>query len=109
MSKRVVLVALVGAALALGAYLLTFGWPGTRTPTQTPAAAAPPPPEVGVVVVRPAEVPFPVEYAGRVVAFNEVEVRPLVSGLLLKREYEEGARVKQGDVLFRIDPATYQV
>jgi membrane fusion protein (multidrug efflux system) len=38
-----------------------------------------------------------------------VEVRPRVGGLLLKREYEEGARVTEGQVLFRIDPATYEV
>ena len=36
-------------------------------------------------------------------------MRPRVGGLLLKREYVEGAKVKEGDVLFRIDPATYEV
>ena len=81
----------------------------TSTATQAPPAPAPPPPEVGVVVVRPTEVPFPVEYAGRVEGFRDVEVRPQVSGLLLKREYVEGAKVKQDQVLFRIDPATYEV
>src|SRR3712207_5925953 len=57
----------------------------------------------------PAEVPLPVEYAGRVIGFRDVEVRPRVGGLLLQREFEEGSRVKEGQVLFRIDPATYQV
>jgi membrane fusion protein (multidrug efflux system) len=64
---------------------------------------------VGIIVVQPAEVPYPVEYAGRVAGFRDVEVRPRVGGLLLKREFEEGARVTQNQVLFRIDPATYQV
>jgi len=68
-----------------------------------------PPPEVGVLIVQPTEVPLPVEYAGRVAGFRDVEIRARVSGLLLRREYEEGARVKEGQVLFRIDPATYQV
>jgi membrane fusion protein (multidrug efflux system) len=76
---------------------------------QTVSGHAPPPPEVGIIVVQPAEVPYPVEYAGRVAGFQDVEVRPQVGGLLLKREYEEGARVTQGQVLFRIDPATYEI
>jgi membrane fusion protein (multidrug efflux system) len=64
---------------------------------------------VGVIVAQKAEVPYPVEFAGRVAAFRDVAIRPLVSGLLLTREYEEGAKVNQDQVLFRIDPATYQV
>lgn len=84
--------------------------PGGRpAPAQQAAPAAPPPPEVGVVEVRQAEVPVPLEYAGRVAGFREVEVRPQVGGLILKREFEEGARVKEDQVLFRIDPATYEV
>lgn len=78
------------------------GGPGAPGPNQ-------PPPEVGVLAVAPREVPLPVEYAGRVVGFRDVEVRPRVGGLLLKREYEEGSRVKEGQVLFRIDPATFEV
>ena len=100
-------IALAGvAALALGAFLLT-GWPGAPKPPR--AAVTPPPPEVGVIVTQAAETPLPFEYAGRVVGFRNVEVRPRVGGLLLTREYVEGAKVKEGDVLFRIDPATYEV
>jgi membrane fusion protein, multidrug efflux system len=89
MVKRVVLFLSVATSIAVGAYLITFGWPGQRSPEQAPAAAALPPAEVGVMVVQTAEVPFPIEYAGRVAGFRDVEIRPLVSGLL-KREYEEG-------------------
>jgi membrane fusion protein (multidrug efflux system) len=103
--KRALAVALV-AAVALAAAIY---WYTRQTPARMAQRPAPPPPEVGVVVVQPAEVPFPVEYAGRIAGFRDVEVRPLVGGILLKREYEEGARVKQGQVLFRIDPATYDV
>jgi membrane fusion protein (multidrug efflux system) len=78
-------------------------------PAQPAAAPAQPPPEVGVLEVTPREVPLPVEYAGRVVGFRDVEVRPRVGGLLLRREFEEGARVREGQVLFRIDPATFQL
>jgi membrane fusion protein (multidrug efflux system) len=74
-----------------------------------PQPRQPPPPEVGVVEVHPAEVPLPVEFAGRVAGFREVEVRSRVGGPILKREYREGDRVSEGEVLFRIDPATYEV
>jgi len=108
MVKRIVLFFSIAVGLGIGAYLLAFGRPGTRSPEPVSAAASPPV-EVGIVVVQPAEVPLPMEYAGRVAGFREVEIRPLVSGLLLKREYEEGAKVAQGQVLFRIDPATYEL
>ena len=108
MVKRVVLFFSIAVGLGIGAYLLAFGLPGKRSPEPVSAAASPPV-EVGIVVVQPAEVPLPMEYAGRVAGFREVEIRPLVSGLLLNREYEEGAKVAQGQVLFRIDPATYDL
>lgn len=67
-----------------------------------------PPPEVGVIELHRADVPLALTYAGRVAGFRIVEVRPQVSGTIVKREYIEGATVKQGDALFRIDPRTYQ-
>ncbi|MEX6505798.1 efflux RND transporter periplasmic adaptor subunit [Jiella sp. M17.18] len=78
-----------------------------------PAAAqapgkAPPPPAVTVETVKAHTVPVTYDYAGRVAASREVEVRARVGGILLKREFDEGARVKPGELLFRIDPATYQ-
>src|SRR2546430_5874805 len=44
---------------------------------------------------------FPITYAGRVVGFRDVEVRALVGGILRKRGFEEGAQVKQGQLLFQ--------
>nr|WP_255616493.1 efflux RND transporter periplasmic adaptor subunit [Microvirga puerhi] len=93
--------------MAAGAYFLVIRRGERPSPAQTASGA--PPPEVGVVVAQPAEVPFPVEFAGRIASVREVEVRSRVSGLLLKRDYEEGTLVKQDQVLFQIDPATYQV
>ncbi|MFL9826694.1 efflux RND transporter periplasmic adaptor subunit [Rhodoplanes sp. SY1] len=76
----------------------------------SPTGASPqPPPEVGIVTVTPREIPLPVTYAGRIGAPRDVEIRPRVGGLLLSREFDEGARVKAGQVLFRIDPATFRV
>ncbi|WP_262030914.1 efflux RND transporter periplasmic adaptor subunit [Microvirga sp. Mcv34] len=108
MIKRILLVIMVGAALAAAGYFFLI-----RTPRQAPApqtaSAALPTPQVGIMVVQPAEVPYPVEYAGRVSGFRDIEVRSRVGGLLLKREFDEGARVKQDQVLFRIDPAPYEL
>jgi membrane fusion protein (multidrug efflux system) len=67
-----------------------------------------PPPEVVVVEMKPADTPLTYEYAGRISAYRNVEVRARVSGILLSRNYTEGSVVKEGDVLFRIDPAPYE-
>jgi membrane fusion protein (multidrug efflux system) len=107
--RPVVLAALAGLALAAIIFLLTYGLSGSDGTDRAQPPRTPPAPEVGILVVQPAEIPFPQEYAGRVSGFRDVEIRPLVGGLLLKREFEEGATVKQGQVLFRIDPATYEV
>lgn len=72
------------------------------------APHAPPPPHVDVLAIAPHAVPLSYPYAGRIAAFREVEVRARVSGILVDRSYVEGASVKAGDVLFRIDPAPYQ-
>lgn len=109
MGKRILLITAIVLALATGLYFFMYRPSGERGTPQTASAPAQPPPEVGIVVVAPAEVPFPVEYAGRVAGFRDVEVRPRVGGLLLKREYEEGARVEQDQILFQIDPAPYEV
>jgi len=61
-----------------------------------------------VVELRADKVPLAFEYAARVVASREVEVRAQVGGILLKRDFVEGAEVQQGDVLFEIDPAPYE-
>ncbi|MFL5022120.1 efflux RND transporter periplasmic adaptor subunit [Microvirga tunisiensis] len=106
--KRILLIAVAGLVLAAGVYYF-MSRSARETPAQQTAAASLPTPQVGIVVVQPAEVPYPVEYAGRVSGFRDIEVRPRVGGLLLKREYEEGARVTQDQVLFRIDPASYEV
>ena len=66
-----------------------------------------PPPEVHIEVVQPADQPLIFEYAARTAGYREVEVRAQVSGILQERTYQEGSAVKQGQVLFRIDPRTY--
>ncbi|SEA13201.1 efflux RND transporter periplasmic adaptor subunit [Paraburkholderia sartisoli] len=71
--------------------------------------SAPPPqtPEVGVVTVEPQVVPVTTELPGRTSAFLVAEVRARVDGIVLRREFTEGAEVKAGQRLYKIDPAPY--
>ncbi|MCC6848028.1 MAG: efflux RND transporter periplasmic adaptor subunit [Deltaproteobacteria bacterium] len=69
---------------------------------------APPPPEVLVATARLGPVPDHREYVGNVRAVNRVEVRSRVRGYLLAQRFGDGQSVTEGDVLFEIDPSTYQ-
>lgn len=73
-----------------------------------PEKPAPPAPEVTVKEVQSHDIPLTFEYAGRTAGSREVEIRARVSGILQKRAYVEGQWVKQGTVLFKIDPAPFQ-
>lgn len=68
----------------------------------------PPPSKVSGKVIHATEIPINYEYAARVVAYRETEVRARVGGILLHRNFVEGSEVKQGDVLFEIDPDKYE-
>ncbi len=67
-----------------------------------------PPQEVGVVTIKPRRVTLTTELPGRISAYLVAEVRPQVGGIILKRLFTEGSDVKAGEVLYQIDPATYQ-
>jgi membrane fusion protein, multidrug efflux system len=68
-------------------------------------AGPPPPAQVGVVTVRPEAVPVVHDLVGRLSATRQADVRARVAGVLQKRVYKEGSRVRQGQILFQIDPA----
>jgi len=70
--------------------------------------AAPPPQDVGVVDAKPQTLPLQRELVGRLSPFRSADVRARVAGVLQKRVYEEGSAVKEGQVLFLIDPAPLQ-
>ena len=65
-------------------------------------------PEVTAMVLEAQTVPYPMEYVGQTAGSREVQVRARVSGILQKKAYVEGAIVKAGDLLFAIEPDTYQ-
>ena len=92
----------VGIALAgLAACTESHGSPGT--------AASASPPEVSVVQVEPERMPIINDLPGRVAPTRIAEVRPRAAGIVIRRVFEQGSLVKQGDVLYRIDPAPFQV
>ncbi len=66
------------------------------------------PPEVGTITVELERLVLTTELPGRVSAYLVSEVRPQVSGLILRRTFTEGQDVREGQVLYEIDPATYQ-
>jgi len=79
---------------------------GANTPAAAQAAAAVP---AKVLEVAPQRVPIVLEAVGQVQGSKEVEVRARVSGILLKRLYNEGDFVRAGSSLFQIDPIPYQI
>jgi RND family efflux transporter, MFP subunit len=65
-------------------------------------------PEVGVVTLKTEPLQITTELPGRTSAYRIAEVRPQVSGIILKRNFTEGGEIKAGESLYQIDPATYQ-
>jgi membrane fusion protein, multidrug efflux system len=72
------------------------------------SAPPPPPPEVAVLTLRTQAVVIVTELPARTTAFRVAEVRPQVSGVILKRLFVEGSQVQAGQQLYQIDPAPFQ-
>jgi membrane fusion protein, multidrug efflux system len=87
-------------------YALLLLAAGCKPAAQPPA---PPPPSVTVVAAEPRDVPVFYEYVGQTAGYREVEVRARVNGIVLRRNFKEGAAVKRGESLFTIDPEPFQV
>jgi membrane fusion protein (multidrug efflux system) len=69
----------------------------------------PPKVQVGVLTVKAQPVQLSTQLPGRTSPFLIADVRPQVAGVLTKRTFTEGADVKEGEQLYQIDPALYQV
>ena len=78
---------------------------GCETKTE---AAPPPPPEVQVVPVQQKDVPIYGEWVATLDGYVNADIRPQVTGYLMKQNYREGMLVRKGDVLFEIDPRPFQ-
>src|SRR5512145_975905 len=70
--------------------------------------AAPPPPEVLVTEVVARDVPVVSEWLGTTEGAVDADIRAQVPGYLISRDYQEGSRVEQGTLLFRIDPRPFE-
>ncbi|HEY3884331.1 MAG TPA: efflux RND transporter periplasmic adaptor subunit, partial [Vicinamibacterales bacterium] len=94
---RVLFVIVASAALAAGC--------GSRT---NASQAPPQPPPVSVVTVEPERVALSSDWIATLDGYVNAQVRPQVSGYLLKRDYHEGAVVHRGQMLFEIDPRPFE-
>lgn len=68
-----------------------------------------PPPVVSVQTMTPEALPIVNELPGRVAATRTAEVRPRVGGIVVNRVFEQGSRIEEGAVLYKIDPAPFAV
>ena len=75
---------------------------------ENPKTIAPGPMEVGILTIKQKPVNLAVELPGRTAAYRIAEVRPQVGGIIKKRLFTEGSEVKAGQLLYQIDPDTYQ-
>jgi RND family efflux transporter MFP subunit len=97
---------LIGGVLALIGVGLTVG---SIRPYKRALGAPPvPPPTVEVVQVQQEDVPVYGEWIGTLDGLVNADVRAQVTGYLLKQGYQEGAFVRQGQLLFQIDPRPFQ-
>jgi membrane fusion protein, multidrug efflux system len=89
--------------------LLTVIAACTESNSAPQAPGAMPPTAVSIVEVAPEQLPITNQLPGRIAPTRIAEVRPRVSGIVVERVFEQGSIVQEGDVLYRIDPAPFQL
>ncbi|MFT4163216.1 MAG: efflux RND transporter periplasmic adaptor subunit [Shinella sp.] len=89
-----------------GALMILAGCKDEQAPQ---GAGGFPPPQVATITVKAEDVPITNDLPGRIAATRTAEVRPRASGIVVERVFEQGSLVKEGDVLYRIDPASFKV
>ena len=78
-------------------------------PNAQASSALPEPEQVGFVTIEPAPRPHIRELPGRIAPTRIAEVRARVSGIVTARSFEQGSNVREGDLLYSLDAAPYQV
>src|SRR5262245_25773463 len=86
--------------------LLPLALPACRESKASPAPA--PPPTVSVITVQPERVALTSEWIATLDGYVNAQIRPQVSGYLLRRNYDEGTPVRKGQVLFEIDRRPFE-
>jgi len=92
---------LVAPLLVFTPVLALIGCQKSQNPTT-------PPPDVEVVEVLQRDVPIPKEWIGTLDGLVNAQIRPQVTGYLLRQNYKDGSFVKKGQLMFEIDPRTFQ-
>ncbi len=92
---------LAAATLVLASGLAIQGCANKKPPR-------PGPPSVGVVTLQPQASPLEADLPGRTSPYQVSDVRPQVNGIIQARLFQEGADVRAGQLLYRIDPAPYR-
>jgi membrane fusion protein, multidrug efflux system len=95
--------------LSLSPCLLVLLLAGCGSPSAATNGAKPPPPEVTVSAAVTKEVTDYEDFPARVESVNSVDIKARVTGYLDKVNFTDGTDVKQGDVLFEVDPRPYEV
>jgi len=103
--KKILIPVVIVVAVGLG-YLV---WNSPSQANQPTAARVTPAPEVAVVTMQEKDVRLTTELPGRTAAYQTAEIRPQVGGIIRKRAFTEGAEIKAGQLLYQIDPSTYEV
>jgi membrane fusion protein (multidrug efflux system) len=99
---------LLGALSRTLAMLIVSGFITTAALAQTPPASARPPTPVSVIEVKPESTPATFEFTGKTASSRQVEINARVEGYLEKIAYTEGSLVKDGQLLFQLDPKPFQ-
>jgi RND family efflux transporter MFP subunit len=92
--------------MAVAAALLGAGNAGCERPVAS--APAPSAPTVEITAVVQKDVPIAGEWVGTLDGYVNAQISPQVSGYLIRQDYQEGALVRKGQVLFEIDPRLFQ-
>src|SRR6267378_1645148 len=95
----------IGGALGLTAIALLVG---AMRPKHASGNGPGGPPDVAVAQVEQKDVPIYGEWIGTLDGFVNADVRGQVTGYLLRQDYQEGALVSKGQLLFEIDPRPFQ-
>jgi len=95
-----------GLILLMGALLLALSGCGGNS--QVNAQANTPPPTVQVAVVERRDVSLSSEWIATLDGYINAQIKPQVSGYLVRQDYREGSFVRRGEVLFEIDPRPFQ-
>jgi len=99
----------MGFGLLAITVLLSITLVGCGKSDEAANAAAMPAMPVSVITLAPSNVPISAEAVAQTEGAKQVEIRPRVGGILLKKLFDEGTEIKAGQPMFLIDPVPFQI